>query len=50
MTTLKHTCDNCDTAFRIAYDEELAADEPKFCPFCAELMCDNIEDQDELDL
>jgi hypothetical protein len=40
MASLKHTCDNCESEFTIRYDEEQAADEPHYCPFCAEMIVD----------
>jgi len=40
MASLKHTCDNCESEFTIRYDEEQAADAPHYCPFCAEMIVD----------
>lgn len=50
MASVKHTCDNCDSKFTIKYDEEMVPDAPHFCPFCAEMIVDvdNLdEDEDE---
>lgn len=50
MKTLKHTCENCESAYKIVYDEETITDEPHFCPVCAEYIMEDSEDADELDL
>jgi hypothetical protein len=48
MTTLKHHCANCDTKFRINYDNEEAESDPTWCPFCAEyIITDTEEDLDD---
>jgi DNA-directed RNA polymerase subunit RPC12/RpoP len=38
MTSLHHTCDNCDSEFTIKYNEESCDDDPIFCPFCSEYI------------
>ena len=50
MKSLKHCCENCDTEFRITYNEEYAEDKPTFCPFCAEMIIDQDEDDIDVDL
>jgi len=41
---IKEECTNCDSYFRIEYDDNLVSNEiPEHCPFCGEL----IEDYDE---
>jgi hypothetical protein len=48
MTALKHHCTNCDTKFRINYDNEEAESDPVYCPFCAEyIISDTEEDLDD---
>jgi hypothetical protein len=48
MTVLKHHCANCDTKFRINYDNEEAESDPTWCPFCAEyIITDTEEDLDD---
>ena len=48
MASVKHSCDNCDSVFTIKYDEEEVADIPHYCPFCAEMIVD-IDELDEDD-
>lgn len=50
LKTLKHTCDNCESDYKIVFDEETVADQPQFCPICAEYILDESEDADELDI
>jgi DNA replicative helicase MCM subunit Mcm2 (Cdc46/Mcm family) len=53
MTSITHTCENCDSAFTIKYDEEQTDTDPGFCPFCGEMMIDydfDDEDKDEEDV
>lgn len=49
MNSISHTCDNCDSEFTIKYNEENVADDPHYCPFCAEMIVDvdNLDDDDE---
>jgi hypothetical protein len=48
MASVKHSCDNCDSVFTIKYDEEEVADSAHYCPFCAEMIVDVDElDEDE---
>jgi hypothetical protein len=46
---LQHTCDNCDSSFSIKYDEEQVADNLHYCPFCAEMIVetDELDEEDE---
>lgn len=46
MKTLKHTCENCDSSYKITWDENQTEDDPKFCPVCAEYILDDTEDID----
>jgi hypothetical protein len=48
MKTLKHTCSQCDSTFSILYDLEHTEDDPHYCPFCAEMIVD-IDELDEDD-
>jgi hypothetical protein len=37
-------CNNCESTFEIAYEEELVSDQlPSFCPFCGEAVEDVTE-------
>lgn len=47
MIQLKHNCESCDSEFTIKYDEEQVADDPKFCPFCCEMMLDSESEDDD---
>lgn len=48
MSTITHTCENCDSNFTINYDEENTETDPSFCPFCGEMILDyDFEDEDE---
>jgi hypothetical protein len=38
MMTLNHTCEECDSAFTVKYDDEICEDSPHFCPFCGEMI------------
>jgi DNA-directed RNA polymerase subunit RPC12/RpoP len=46
MTTLHHTCSDCDSEFKIKYDEESVEDRPTYCPFCSSYI---IEDEEEIE-
>jgi hypothetical protein len=43
------TCDNCESEFTIKYDPEACEDDPRFCPFCGEMLIefDTVDDEDE---
>ena len=45
MSTLNHTCEECDSAFTVKYDDEIVADAPHFCPFCGEMLIETDEIQ-----
>ena len=48
MASVKHSCDNCGSNFTIRFDEDQVEDNPSFCPFCAEMIVDIDElDEDE---
>lgn len=38
MSKLHHTCNNCDSEFTIRYDQENCESDPVYCPFCAEYI------------
>ena len=47
-------CENCESSFEVAYQEELVSQEmPECCPFCGEHIEDiqeeYIDDEDDLD-
>jgi hypothetical protein len=44
---LKHICDECDSKFKIIYDEIDCESDPQFCPFCAEYIIVDENEQDE---
>jgi len=44
---LKHHCDNCDSKYKIIYDEDDCEDSPTYCPFCAEYIILDKEYQNE---
>jgi len=44
-------CNNCESSFEIAYEEEYVSDDiPSFCPFCGEIIEEvteaNLDDED----
>jgi hypothetical protein len=43
MTTLIHTCDECDSQFQIKYDIEKCDSDPTYCPFCSSYILENDE-------
>jgi hypothetical protein len=47
--SVHQTCDNCDSEFTIKYDPEACEDDPRFCPFCGEMLIefDTVDDEDE---
>jgi hypothetical protein len=50
MATLRHTCDNCENPFKITYDPEVTTDDPIYCPFCANYIISEDNDDDSVDL
>ena len=39
-------CDECESTFEIAYEEELVSEEtPSFCPFCGERIENLVEEE-----
>ena len=41
MTTkLKQLCNNCDSVYKIIFDIDLVADEPKYCAVSGQFMID----------
>ena len=50
MATLNHVCGNCESEFKLKYNEELCDDDPIYCPFCSEyilLDSENIPEEDD---
>jgi DNA replicative helicase MCM subunit Mcm2 (Cdc46/Mcm family) len=48
MTSITHTCENCDSTFTIKFDQEETDSDPSFCPFCGEMMIEyDFNDDDE---
>ena len=47
MSTLNHTCEECDSAFTIKYDERVVEDNPQYCPFCSTYIQESELEQDE---
>jgi DNA-directed RNA polymerase subunit RPC12/RpoP len=49
MTTLNHSCGDCNSKFTINYDEESCDDDPIYCPFCGSYILlegDELQDDD----
>lgn len=46
---LKHKCQECDSQFKIIYDEEKCDDDPHLCPFCGEYIIEDTDDADRDD-
>jgi predicted nucleic acid-binding Zn-ribbon protein len=38
MTTLTHSCEECNSSFTIKYDVSKCDDDPIYCPFCSEYI------------
>ena len=47
MTVLKHKCSECDSKFKIEYDERVVEDNPSYCPFCGTYIQESEMEQDE---
>lgn len=47
MTVLKHQCFECDSKFKIEYDERVVEDNPSYCPFCGTYIQESELEQDE---
>lgn len=47
MTVLKHQCSECDSKFKIEYDEREVEDSPAYCPFCGTYIQESEMEQDE---
>jgi transposase-like protein len=48
MTSMRYTCESCESQFTIQYDEMHCEDSPTFCSFCGEYLVDDAEvDEDE---
>jgi predicted nucleic acid-binding Zn-ribbon protein len=48
MKILKHYCSDCDSKFKIEFDELKCDDNPQYCPFCSTyIMEDELEQDDD---
>jgi hypothetical protein len=49
MSTKHHVCDNCNSEFKIKYDETQCESDPIYCPFCSEYMIETDDYGDDDD-
>ncbi len=49
MSTKHHVCDNCNSEFKIKYDESQCESDPIYCPFCSEYMIETDDYGDDDD-
>ena len=47
MKILKHYCSDCDSNFKIEYDELSCEDSPQYCPFCSAYILEDDMEQDD---
>ncbi|MBP9759556.1 hypothetical protein KBD45_07730 [Candidatus Dojkabacteria bacterium] len=51
MTRINQRCENCDSVYKLIYEEDLVPDEPKFCAICGafilEYDAESEDDEDE---
>lgn len=47
MATIHHNCEECDTDFKIEYDEMESESDPTYCPFCGEYMIETEFETDD---
>ncbi len=45
MPVLKHQCSECDSKFKIEYDDTQTESDPIHCPFCGEYLIETDEIQ-----
>jgi len=44
---IKHKCHDCESSFKITYDEEHCEDSPTYCPFCSSYIIEDEIEQDD---
>lgn len=49
MEILRYECNSCGSEFQLEYDIMSTEDDPKFCPFCAEYLLINFDEDIEND-
>ena len=47
MVSVKHYCSDCESKYKIEYDELTCEDDPTFCPFCSAYIRLSEMEQDE---
>ena len=47
---LNHTCEYCESSFKLSYDDNDISSLPKFCPFCGEETFTSKDEDMELEL
>jgi formate dehydrogenase maturation protein FdhE len=47
MVSIKHHCSECESKFKIEYDELNCEDSPTFCPFCGTYIQESEMEQDD---
>jgi hypothetical protein len=45
--TLNNTCENCESKYKIVFNQEDCPDDPKYCPFCAEYITEETETDED---
>lgn len=49
VLTVKHSCSQCDSTYKVIFKEEETEDNPRFCPFCSDFIIEDETEQDEDD-
>jgi rRNA maturation endonuclease Nob1 len=45
---IKHNCEECESLFKLQYDEHKCESDPQYCPFCGSyLILDDTQSEDE---
>ncbi len=47
MVKLKQFCDNCDSSYKIIYDEDCVPDDPRYCCICGQFLVDYESDAED---
>ena len=47
MKILRHHCSDCDSKFKIEFDELKCDDNPQYCPFCSTYIMEDDLESDE---
>jgi hypothetical protein len=47
MKVLKHKCFECESKYKLEYDERIVEDDPTYCPFCGTYIQESEMEQDE---